>query len=133
MSLLGHVIRADNTNPMRQVAMDDCTITGRTVGKKRVGEPKMDWLLGGKKSAWNSSRKETDESSRRHPERRRKYKAKQEQEMQILEWAIDKHKLAIHHREGRPDHPKYQIWQVTTFKVGQASHPTEHSGKGHDK
>ena len=45
----------------------------------------MDWLLEGKKSAWKTFKREIDESARRHPERRRKYKAKQEQEMQIPE------------------------------------------------
>ena len=49
----------------------------------------MDWPMQGKKNAWDTFRKESGESARRHPERRRKHKAKQEQEMQILEWAID--------------------------------------------
>ena len=38
MSLLGHAIRADNTDPMRQVAMENDTIKARKVGKRRVGK-----------------------------------------------------------------------------------------------
>ena len=90
LSLLGHVTRADNSDPMRQVAMESGKIKGRKVGKRRVGKPKLDWVHEGKQSAWKTFRNEIDESARRHPNRRRKYTAKLEQDMQILAWAIDK-------------------------------------------
>ena len=34
LSLLGHVIRADNTDPMKQVAMENGTITGKQFAKE---------------------------------------------------------------------------------------------------
>ena len=69
--------------------MKDGTIKGTKVGKRRVGKPKLDWIQEGK-NAWKTFRNEIDESARRQPNRRRKYKAKLEQDMQMREWAIDK-------------------------------------------
>ena len=74
---------------MRQVALREGSVNGIKVGRRRVGKPKLDWIQEGK-SAWKTFRNELDHSERRHPNRRRKFKAKLEQDMQILEWAIEK-------------------------------------------
>ena len=89
LKLLGHVITANNTDPMGQVALREGLIEEKKIGKQ-VGKSKLDWIQEGKKSAWNKFRNEIDQADRRNPNRRRKYKAKLEQDMKILEWAIAK-------------------------------------------
>ena len=40
--LLGHVIRADNADPMRQVSLKQGSIKDKEVGTRKVGKPKLD-------------------------------------------------------------------------------------------
>ena len=61
----------------------------KKVGKRRVGKPKLYWVQEGRKSAWKIFRSEVDQSGRRNPDRRRKYKAKFSQGIQTMEWALD--------------------------------------------
>ena len=53
MKLLGHVVRADNKDPMRQVTFEKGNVTERTVGKRRVGKPKLKWTKTTMQEAWN--------------------------------------------------------------------------------
>ena len=53
LKLLGHVIRADNPDPMSQVALRESSIKGKEVGKQRVGKPKLDCIREGKKCLGN--------------------------------------------------------------------------------
>ena len=42
LKLLGHVIRADNEGPMRNVALKQGSVKDKNVGKRRVGTPRLD-------------------------------------------------------------------------------------------
>ena len=50
LKFLGHVIRADDSDPMKQVALRDGSIKGTKIGKRRVGKPKLDWIQEGKRA-----------------------------------------------------------------------------------
>ena len=53
LKLLGHVIRADNADPMRQVALKQRSIKNKQVGERKVGKPKLDWIQERKKRLEN--------------------------------------------------------------------------------
>ena len=42
LKLLGHVIRSENEDPMRQVALKQGSIKDKKVGTRMVGKPKLD-------------------------------------------------------------------------------------------
>ena len=42
--LLGHILRADNNDPLRQVSFQPGTAYRVQYGKKRVGKPKQNWI-----------------------------------------------------------------------------------------
>ena len=44
ITLLGHIIRSDPSDPMRQVLFEIGTLTPRIEFKKRVGKPRIQWL-----------------------------------------------------------------------------------------
>ena len=54
LKLLAHIIRADNEDPMRQVALKQGSIKDKNVGKRRVGKSKLDWVHEGRTSAWKA-------------------------------------------------------------------------------
>ena len=62
LELLGHVITADNADPMRQVALKQGSIKDKKVVNRRMGKPKLDWVQEGRKSAWKTFRCEIDQS-----------------------------------------------------------------------
>ena len=43
-NLLGHILRADNEDPLRQVSFQPNTAYRVDYGKKRIGKPKQNWL-----------------------------------------------------------------------------------------
>ena len=90
MKLLGHVVRAGNDDPMRQVTFKEGCVKELKVGTRRVGKPKLDWIRQGKIKAWKKFRSEIDQSHSRNPDKRKKYKGKLEQDISIIEWAMDK-------------------------------------------
>ena len=55
MKLLGHVVRAENNDPMRQVMFRSGRVEELHVGKRRVGKPKLDWVRQGKIQVWEKS------------------------------------------------------------------------------
>ena len=89
LELFGHVIRVDNEDPMRQVALKQGSITDKNVWKRGVGKPKLDWIQEGRKCAWNTFRSEIDQTDRRNPNRR-KSGAKFCQNVKIMERALGK-------------------------------------------
>ena len=44
VSLLGHLLRADPTDPLHQVTFEGETKTPRVVGKRRTGRPRDQWI-----------------------------------------------------------------------------------------
>ena len=55
-----------------------------------MGKPKLDWIRQGQIKVWKKFRSEIDQSPRRNPDKRRKYNRKLEQDISIIEWAMDK-------------------------------------------
>ena len=53
MRLLGHVIRANQDDPLRQVSFMPGTINVLPVESKRAGHPKQDWIYETKKLVWH--------------------------------------------------------------------------------
>ena len=49
---MGHIMRADNTDPLRQVTFQDNSVNRHQVGKKRVGRPKQNWIYATKENIW---------------------------------------------------------------------------------
>ena len=90
LKLLGHVVRADNDDPMRQVTFKSGCVKELNVGKRRVGKPKLDWIIQGKVQVWKKFCSEIDQSHTRNPEKRRKHKGKLNRNIKLIEWAMDK-------------------------------------------
>lgn len=42
--LLGHILRADNSDPLREVTFQPDSASRVEYGKKRVGKPRMNWI-----------------------------------------------------------------------------------------
>ena len=57
LRLFGHVVRAEDEDPMRQVALEKSTIKNKAAVKRRVGKPKLDWVHENIKNAWKQLRK----------------------------------------------------------------------------
>ena len=74
MKLLGHVVRAENDDPMRQVMFKSGRVEELNVVKRRVGKPKLDWVRQGKIQVWKKFRAEIDQSHTRNPEKRKNIK-----------------------------------------------------------
>ena len=52
--LLGHIVRSNNDDPMRQVSFVDSTASRVDYGTKRVGKPRQNWLHFTKKFAYEN-------------------------------------------------------------------------------
>ena len=90
MKLLGHVVRAEDDHPMRQVTFKSGRVEELNVGKRRMGKPKLDWVRQGKIQVWKEFRAEIDQSHTRNPEKRRKHKGNLSQDINLITWAMDK-------------------------------------------
>ena len=51
-SLLGHILRTDNEDPLRQVSFQPNTAYRVEYGKKRIGKPKQNWIHQAKKHVY---------------------------------------------------------------------------------
>ena len=60
IKLLGHVIRAGNEDPMRQVTFKKGCIKELKVGTRRVGKPKLVRAGQGKNQVWKKSGQKTN-------------------------------------------------------------------------
>ena len=64
--LLGHVIRAEAEDPLKEVTFNRDTMEIKTIGWKRVGRPKTHWIHTVMREAWNEIRQA-------HPEEIQEY------------------------------------------------------------
>ena len=66
--MLGHIIRAGNDDPMRQVTFVRDTININYTNKRRVGRPRGKWIESTLKQAWSyeNSTEEYDNDNPRH-------------------------------------------------------------------
>ena len=88
--LLGHVIRADNNDPMRKVTFRPNSIRAWRTPLRRVGRPREQWITGAKKQAWKKCRHMQDKQGWKNPTRRTKYKGKPLQEAYLFTWAEER-------------------------------------------
>ena len=89
--LLGHVIRADNHDPMRKVTFRPNSIRNWRTPLRRVGRPEEQWTEGAKKQAWKKCRHMQDRQGNKKPDKRTKYKGKPLQEAYLHSWADGRH------------------------------------------
>ena len=87
VKLLGHVIRADNIDPMRKVTFKPNTVRQWCTPLRRVGRPKEQWIQGAKNQAWKKCRHMEDKQGSKNPNKRTKYKKKPLQEAYLHLWA----------------------------------------------
>ena len=76
--LLGHVIRAENGDPMRKVTVLPGTTEEWGFAHRRVRRPKDQWLHETKKLAWKKCRYMEDRQGHKQPNKRTKYKGRGE-------------------------------------------------------
>ena len=88
--LLGHVIRADNNDPMRKVTFAANTIEEWGFDKRRVGRPKDQWLFETKRTVWKKCRHMEDRQGHKKQNKRTKYKGKPLQEAYLDTWAVER-------------------------------------------
>ena len=90
IKLLGHVIRAGDTDPMRKATFLPSTIKEWGTTHRRVGRPKDQWLYETKKLVWKKCRHMEDKQGHSKPDKRTEYKGKALQEAYIRTWAEDR-------------------------------------------
>ena len=56
LKLLGHVIRAEEDDPLKEVIFIRETMEVKTIGWRRVGRPKVHWIHTVLETAWNEIR-----------------------------------------------------------------------------
>ena len=88
--LLGHVIRADNSDPMRKVTFAPNTVEEWGFAQRRVGRPKDQWLHEAKKTAWKKCRHMEDRQGHTKQQKQTKYKGKPIQDAYIHTWAEER-------------------------------------------
>ena len=89
--LLGHVIRADNSDPMRKVTFAPNTVEEWGFAQRRVGRPKDQWVHESKKAVWKKCRHMEDRQGHIKQHKRTKYKGKPLQDAYIHTWAEERH------------------------------------------
>ena len=52
LKLLGHIIRADQTDPIRQVTFENESVRPRFKGYRRVGKPRLNWTKNNIQKVW---------------------------------------------------------------------------------
>ena len=55
LKLMGHVIRADNEDPLRQVTFRQGNMKGARIEKRRARQSKFNWSWEGKNKYWRNS------------------------------------------------------------------------------
>ena len=76
ITLLGHVIRDPDADPMRAITFNAGTVDTEKIGWKRVGRPQINWIEDTMREAW-------EEVRHYHPEANQKYCALPSQNEQI--------------------------------------------------
>ena len=88
--LLGHVIRAADHDPMRQVTFKPGGVRNWSTPIRRVGRPKEQWIQGAKKQAWKKCRHLQNRQGHKNLQKRTKYKKKPVQEAYLHTWAEER-------------------------------------------
>jgi len=60
-NLLGHLIRCENEDPLRQITFQNDSARRNIIGKKRVGKPRQNWIHQAKKHVWNNILKKAED------------------------------------------------------------------------
>ena len=84
--LLGHVIRADNDDPMRKVTFAQNTVEEWGFAQRRVGRPKDQWIHESRKAVWKKCRHMEDRQGHKKKNKRTKYKGTAMQDAYIHIW-----------------------------------------------
>ena len=58
-TLLGHVIRSDRKDPMKQVTFEDEHLRTKSLGIRRAGRPRQKWIENTMREAWETVRNDT--------------------------------------------------------------------------
>ena len=54
LALLGHIIRTNTNDPLRQVIFEKDTLHPREIFKRRSGKPRLDWTINTLTLAWDT-------------------------------------------------------------------------------
>ena len=84
--LMGHIIRTDTNDPLRQVALKKGRADPTDVGTRRSGHPRQRWVASVYTTVWKGHRHLIPRRSGR-PAKRKKYKATEKQHKHIGKWA----------------------------------------------
>ena len=85
--LLGHVLRAQDSDPMRQIASKAGTAREVEADKRRVGKQRVTWQWSAKKIVWKEFRHEAPKVYSRNPNRVRSYKGSHRRDRFVNQWA----------------------------------------------
>ena len=85
---MGHVIRAREDDPLREVTLYQGSANPLEYDKRRVGKPREQWAKNAMEEVWKKWRKDAPKVNASKPNKRRKYKASNRQNKHILNWAI---------------------------------------------
>jgi hypothetical protein len=88
--LLGHIIRTENNDPLRQVSLKPDSAIPLNWGTRRLGKPRQKWTESTMKKVRKQLRHEAPKIKSSNPFRKRKYKASSRQHKFIFEWAKER-------------------------------------------
>ena len=90
IKLMGHIIRADNNDPMRKVTFAENTIQEWAFDKRRIGRPRDQWTEATKKAIWKKCRHMEDRQGHQKQNKKTKYRQKPIQDAYIHTWAEER-------------------------------------------
>ena len=61
MKLLGHIIRTNSNDPLKQVTFNDDNLSIKTPAYRRVGRPRKQWTINTLELAWRKIRTDDDD------------------------------------------------------------------------
>ena len=85
--LLGHILRAEDSDPFRQVSFRSGTAREIEADKRRVGKPRVSWQSSAKKIVWKACRGEAPKLSSKYSFRIGSHKGNHRQDIFMFEWA----------------------------------------------
>jgi hypothetical protein len=88
--LLGHIIRTESSDLLRQVSLKPNSATPLDWGTRRLGKPRQKWTESTMNKVWKQLRHEAPKINSSNPFRKRKYKASTRQHKYIFEWAMNR-------------------------------------------
>jgi hypothetical protein len=89
-NLLGHILRTNNEDPLRQVSLQPNSGKPLEKVKRRAGKPRQRWIDNVMKKVWKKFRSQAPKVMASNPNKKRKFKQSTRQCKYIKSWAEER-------------------------------------------